>query len=73
MGEALCAADENYKEYCTSLESDIAGVNPYAIDPWTFVEEEVVFRTYACPGCGVMLATRIELNDRPHWDIRFAV
>jgi N-methylhydantoinase B len=72
-GEALCAADENYKESCVLHESDIATVNPYAIDPRTFIEEEVIFRSYACPGCGVMLATGIELkNDRPHWDIRFA-
>jgi hypothetical protein len=49
-------------------------VNPYAIDPHTFVDEEVVFRGCACPGCGVTLATGLELKtDRPHWDLRFEI
>jgi len=73
-GEALCAANENYKEYCARTEDVVASVNPYAIDPKTFVDEDVVFRAYACPGCGMMLATGIELkDDHPHWDIRFEV
>jgi len=73
-GEPLCAADENYKEFCAAWEDTVASVNPYAIDPRTFVDEDVVFRGYACPACGVMLATGIELKgDRPHWDIRFEV
>ncbi len=73
-GEALCAADENYKECCACAEEAVASVNPYAIDPKTFVDAEVVFRRYACPGCGVMLAGGLELKpDRPHWDIRFVV
>jgi N-methylhydantoinase B len=72
-GEALCHAAENYKDHCAVLEGPVTSVNPYAIDPQTFVDETVVFRQYACPGCGVMLATGIELkNDRPHWDIAFA-
>jgi len=73
-GEALCAANENYKKYCACTEDVVASVNPYAIDPKTFVDEDVVFRAYACPGCGVMLTTGIELkDDHPHWDIRFEV
>lgn len=73
-GTALCQASENYKEHCASSESALADVNPYGIDPRTFVEEEVVFRSYACPGCGIMLATGIELkSERPHWDIRFDI
>ena len=73
-GEALCKADENYKEYCARGEDTVSSVNPYAIDPKTFVDAELVFRSYACPGCGVMLAGGLELKgDRPHWDLRFGV
>lgn len=70
--EVLCAANENYKDYCARIEDAVTSANPYAIDPKTFVDEAVVFRSYACPGCGVMLATGIELEtDRPHWDLCF--
>ncbi len=73
-GEALCAADENYKEYGACAEDTVASVNPYAVDPKTSVDAEIVFRRYACPGCGVMLAGGLELKaDRPHWDLRFVV
>jgi N-methylhydantoinase B len=73
-GENLCRADQNYKEYCASNEETLVLANPYAIDPQIFVDEQLVFRSYACPECGTMLATGIELKtDRPHWDISFAI
>jgi hypothetical protein len=72
--ETLCRADENSKEFCARATEPVASVNLYAIDAKTFVNAELVFRTYACPSCGVMLATGIELkDDSPHWELRFEV
>jgi len=71
-GEALCKANENYKEFCASIEDPVTAANPYTIDPKTFVDADLVFRRYACPGCGVLLASGIEMkSERPHWDLRF--
>jgi N-methylhydantoinase B len=73
-GAALCLANENYKEYCACTEGGVAGVNPYAMDPSIFIDQDVVFRSYACPECGVTLATGIELKtDHPHWDLRLDI
>ena len=34
-------------------------------DPKTYIDEEVVFREYACPGCATLIETEIILKSLP--------
>jgi hypothetical protein len=48
-------------------------LQPYALDPRTYVDDEMVFRSYACPSCGLLIQTELARPaDEPLWDIQLA-
>jgi acetone carboxylase gamma subunit len=56
------------------IERSMKETNPYVLDPKTYVDDKMVFRSYACPSCGLLL--QIEMarpTDPPLWDIQLAV
>ena len=62
---------ENYKSGCIKRESDLMEVGLSPIDPKLFIDDEIVYREYFCPGCGLLFQgdfTRKE--DADFWDIR---
>lgn len=53
-GHVVCNATENYKEYSRYEEAPLPSVNPYFIEPMTFLDIGFVARRYFCPSCGVL-------------------
>ncbi|MGH7962181.1 MAG: acetone carboxylase subunit gamma [Candidatus Binatia bacterium] len=71
--KAICPATENYKLHCAVTERPVADTNPYVLDPKIYVDDEMVFRSYACPNCGLLLQMEIARpSDPPLWDMQLA-
>jgi N-methylhydantoinase B len=72
-GGSLGAAAANYKLSAKIEEAPLSDANRYIGDPARYVDEEMVFRRFFCPGCGVLLDTEVaRLRDEPLWDIELA-
>jgi N-methylhydantoinase B len=70
----ICPAVENYKLHCAVTERPVKATNPYVLDPKTYVDDKIVFRSYACPSCGLLLQTEMARpTDPPLWDIQLAM
>ena len=73
-GSAIAQTSENYKQSCAVIERPVSTANPYILDPKTYVDDEMVLRSYACPSCGLLLTAEIvRPDDPPLWDIELAV
>jgi len=71
---SLGAADENYKAYAVRKDRPITDANPLIVDPRIFIDDEVVFRQYFCPGCATLLENEVILaSSEPVWDKRLFV
>jgi len=46
---------DNYKTGCAKRVTPVAEVGLFPIDPKLFVDDEIVYREYFCPGCGLLL------------------
>jgi N-methylhydantoinase B len=69
----ICAASENYKLHCAVIERPVQATNPNVLDPKTYVDDKMVFRSYACPSCGLLLQIEIARpSDSPLWDMQLA-
>jgi N-methylhydantoinase B len=67
----ICAASENYKTHCATLDLPVTDANPYVLDPHNYIDEEVSFRLYSCPGCGLLIQTEIlRPGDEPLPDLQ---
>jgi N-methylhydantoinase B len=67
---AKCAADlgsieDNYKLSCIQKDLPIEASNPIVGDPKRFIDPEVQFRQFACPGCGLLIENEIAVADEP--------
>ena len=59
---------------CAASEHPITTVNPYVLNPKVYVDDKIVFRSYACPSCGLLIQTElVRPTDPPLWDIQLAV
>ena len=68
-GHSLGPVTENYKLHAVGKERPIQAANPCIVDPARFIDREVVFRQYFCPGCAVALENEVILADsEPLWD-----
>lgn len=68
-GHALCGANENFKQAAVCKTRPIEEANPLIVDPKLFIDDEVVFRQYFCPGCAVLLENEVILaTSEPVWD-----
>jgi N-methylhydantoinase B/acetone carboxylase, alpha subunit len=71
-----CATDlgpleANSKERMAVLERPTKSLSPSHPDPAKFVDDEVVWRDYCCPGCGVRLATEVGYpGEAPFQELR---
>jgi N-methylhydantoinase B len=73
-GYELGPADRNYKLGAVRRESPLTAANPHVRDPSTYVDNEVTFREFFCPGCARLLATEIAVDGAPPlWDVRLEV
>jgi N-methylhydantoinase B len=67
---AKCAADlgsieDNYKRSCIQKDLPIEASNPIVGDPKRFIDPQVQFRQFACPGCGLLIESEIAVADEP--------
>ena len=68
-GHGLGPADRNFKEGAVRRDLPIQSANPLIVDPATFIDDEVVFRQYVCPGCATLLENEVVLaRSDPVWD-----
>jgi N-methylhydantoinase B len=70
----ICRATDNYKSHCVMTERPVSATNPYVLDPKIYVDDKMVFRSYACPSCGLLIQIEIARpTDPPLWDIELVV
>jgi N-methylhydantoinase B len=69
-GDALCDAECNYKLYCGVIDGSLVDVDPELFtDPAGEVDEDMTYRTFVCPGCGVALDRELAPRTAPpSWD-----
>ena len=67
-GSELGAAGENYKMGCNQEDLHISRSNPLIGEPGDFVNDEVVFRQFSCPGCGVIVENEVAMAGDPVLD-----
>jgi len=68
-GEDLCAADENYKLFALCDRKPLTEAGPLLNDPAQYVDAEIEFRQYYCPGCATLLENEvIEADQEPVHD-----
>jgi N-methylhydantoinase B len=71
-----CATDlgplaANPKQRMAMVQRPTRSLNPAWPDPAKFVDDEVVWRDFCCPGCGVRLATEVAYPDEaPFQELR---
>lgn len=62
-GEEICESGENYKRHvlCEVMPMEEAG--PLMNDPSEYVDDEMEFREYYCPGCATLLENEVILAE----------
>ena len=61
--ETICGADENYKLHAPCDRKPLTEAGPLVNDPSEYVDEEVEFRQFYCPGCGRLLENEVILAE----------
>jgi N-methylhydantoinase B len=70
-GTVLGPAGANWKDGALINELPVQEGNLLCPDPQRFVDDDVVFRQFACPGCVRLLDTEVRRRSEPPlWDIR---
>ena len=64
---AKCACDlghvsHNYKDGCLREDHPVADSNPLIGDPSRFIDDDVCFRQFFCPGCGAQIDNEIAVT-----------
>ncbi len=67
------SADDNYKSGCIKRVTHVRDVGLSPIDPSLFIDDEIEYREYFCPGCGLLLQGDFNRPEDPDFqDIRLA-
>jgi N-methylhydantoinase B len=71
-GHYLCAADANYKLGCGRIDGSLTELDGSLYgDASEELDDAMVYRSYICPGCGVLLENELARGDEPpFWDVR---
>lgn len=68
-GADICDADENYKLHVLCDRKPLAEAGPLVNDPAQYVDDDLEFRQFYCPGCGTLLENEvIEADHEPVHD-----
>ena len=62
-GEEICGSDENYKLHALVDRKPMTEAGPLVNDPQDYVDDEMEFRQFYCPGCGTLLENEVILAD----------
>lgn len=63
-GEDICAADENYKLHSLCERKDLDEAAPLINDPSQYVDDDLEFRQFYCPGCGTLLENEVIKTEK---------
>lgn len=70
-GHALSPGDGNYKRGASCLETALDSIDPDVFPPGTDIDDDMVYRMYLCPGCGLALENElVRVGDEPTWDVQ---
>ncbi|MFC7216111.1 acetone carboxylase subunit gamma [Saliphagus sp. GCM10025334] len=61
--EVLCSSDENYKRHALCDRKPLPEAGSLVNDPTEFVDDEMEFRQYYCPGCATLLENEVILAE----------
>lgn len=61
--EDICAAEENYKLHVLCEPKPLTEAGPLLNDPAQYVDDEMEFRQFYCPGCGTLLENEVIKAD----------
>lgn len=64
-GAHLGSSVRNYKEFCLCRERPVADVGRLFQDPRQFVDDDIVFREFLCPMCGLLFDTEVNRKSEP--------
>jgi N-methylhydantoinase B len=64
-GEDVCGADENYKLHALCETKPLTEAGPLVNDPSDYVDDEMEFRQFYCPGCATLLENEVTKADEP--------
>jgi N-methylhydantoinase B len=56
---------ENYKDYCIREEHPVSAANPLIGEPKEFIDDDVEFRQFFCPGCGRLIENEVAAKRDP--------
>jgi N-methylhydantoinase B len=72
-GHYLCEAAGNYKLGCGRINGSLNELDDslYGGDACEELDDVMVYRSYICPGCGVLIENELARGDEPlFWDVR---
>ena len=71
-GHYLCEANGNYKLGCGRIPGSLNELDDMLYgDAREEVDDQMAYRSYICPGCGVLLDNEVARADEPpFWDVR---
>ena len=61
--EQICDGDENYKRHSLARTMPLEQAGPHINNPSEYVDDELEFRQFYCPGCGTLLENETILSD----------
>lgn len=62
-GEQICGTDELYKEHLLQAVRPLEDANQLLVDPSQYIDDEMEYREYYCPGCGLMIENEVILAE----------
>jgi len=62
-GEDICAAEENYKLHSLCERKPLTEAGALVNDPAVYVDDEMEFRQFYCPGCATLLENEVIKSD----------
>jgi len=67
------AADRNYKSGCVRRATEVQKVGLEPIDPGQFIDDQIEYREYFCPGCGLLMhGSFCKPDDTDFQEVRLA-
>ena len=57
--------EDNYKLGCNREDRHISTSNPLIGEPRDFINDDVEFRQFSCPGCGTLIENEVAVASDP--------
>ena len=61
----LGAIEDNYKLGCNREDRHISASNPLIGEPRDFINDDIEFRQFSCPGCGTLIENEVAVASDP--------